>query len=374
MWSPQHYFHQGQLQRVPERVLEVATEQLDHFYAENPDIPALLTLGHLAQHTQVPYWRLRAVVRRAPGSYRHFTIRKRSGGRRTISVPHPEVMLVQRWLTQHVLNKQPVHPASYAFKPGSSIVHCAARHTGARWLVKMDISGFFGSISEVSVFKVFRRLGYSRLVSFELARLTTCVTKNPYRYASRKWSNYTPYETIGHYNDSRIGHLPQGAPTSPMLSNLVMREIDAKIASAARRASLTYTRYSDDLTFSTRRNFSRSQAQTLVRTVYDLLRAVGLYANKRKTVIAPPGARMVVLGLMVDGTKPRLSRQFRDSLRQQLYYLQKFGPIEHMRKREFETVLGMKHYIRGQIDFARMVDSSFSEKMMNHFDSVDWPL
>ena len=81
-------------------------------------------------------------------------------------------MQVQRWIAAHILNPLPVHHCSFAFKPGSSIIKCAARHTGARWLVKMDIAGFFSSISEIQVYRVFLSLGYQPLVAFELARLS----------------------------------------------------------------------------------------------------------------------------------------------------------------------------------------------------------
>ena len=143
MWSPQLYIREGLARQVQPEVLRAAASKLDTFYSQSDNIPALLTLGHLAQRSGVPYGSLRAAVERKGQSYNHFTIRKRSGGRRTISVPNRDLLMVQRWLTKHILNKQPVHSASYAFKPGSSILQCASRHTGARWLVKMDISGFF---------------------------------------------------------------------------------------------------------------------------------------------------------------------------------------------------------------------------------------
>ena len=350
-----------------------AASQLDKFYSKNNTIPALLTLGHLAQRSGVPYGRLRAAVERRRQTYKHFTIRKRSGGRRTISVPNLDILMVQRWLTKHILNRQPVHSASYAFKPGSSIVRCANRHTGARWLVKMDISGFFGSISEIAVFRVFRSLGYEPLMAFELARLTTCVTNNWYRYTNWRWRNYYPFYEIGSYNDGRIGHLPQGAPTSPMLSNLVMRDLDNRIADIAGHNNLIFSRYSDDLTFSTRESWSRSRSKVLIRSVSQALRTAGFYPNVRKTKIVPPGGRKVVLGLVVDGEVPQLSRQFRGNLRQHLYFLEKYGPVEHMRRRKFETILGMKHHIRGYIDYARMIDEQYGIEMLKKYEEIDWP-
>ena len=374
MWSPQLYLQEGRARQVEPGVLNEAAKQLDEFYARNSDIPAILTLGHLAQRSEVPYDRLRAVVERSIQPYNHFTIRKRSGGRRTISVPSRDLLRAQRWLSKHILNKQSVHSACYAFAPGSSIVNCARRHTGARWLVKMDILGFFGSISEIAVYRVFHDLGYKPLVAFELARLTTCVTNNWFRYRNLRWHNYYPFYTIDAYDDERIGHLPQGAPTSPMLSNLVMKKVDVKLVRMASRNGLVYTRYSDDLAFSKRDGWERSEAKKFVHSVSSVLRAEGYYPNIKKTKIVPPGARKIVLGLIVDGPEPRLSRQFRSKLRQHLYYLRRYGPVEHMKRRRFETLLGMRRHIRGHIDFASMVDEKFARRMLAQFNDVEWPV
>lgn len=374
MWSPQLYLEKGKARQVESRVLNTAAKQLDEFYRENADIPAILTLGHLAQRSRVSYDRLRAVVERRIEPYNHFTIRKRSGGRRTISVPIRDLLMVQRWLTRHIQNKQSAHSSSYAFTPGSSIVKCAMRHTGARWLVKLDISGFFGSISEIAVYRVFHGLGYEPLVAFELARLTTCVTNNLYRYSNPRWQNNFHLYTIDAYDDGRIGHLPQGAPTSPMLSNLVMKKVDMKLSRLASRNDLVYTRYSDDLTFSKRDRWKRSKAKSFVNAVSRILRTEGYLPNTKKTKIVPPGARKIVLGLVVDGPEPRLSRQFRSNLRQHLYYLRRYGPVEHMKHRQFETLLGMRRHIRGHIDFAFMVDEIFAQRMLVQFNAVEWPV
>jgi RNA-directed DNA polymerase len=107
-----------------------------------------------------------------------------------------------------------------------------------------------------------------------------------------------------------------------------------------------------------------------IQIVSDLLRTAGFHPNKRKSIIVPPRGRKVVLGLFVDGATPRLPRDFRDKLRQHMHYLEKFDPIEHMKRRAFETVLGMKRHIRGLIDFARMVDADYSDKMLNRFLSI----
>ena len=376
MWSPQRYLDEGRAKGVPEPTLNASLKQNEEFLTFHPELPSILTLNHLAKRVGIPYFQLRQVVTRKKGfkSYRHFAIRKRSGGRRIISIPSPELMKLQRWINKYILKLQHVHPCSFAFSPGSSIVKCAARHTGAKWLVKMDITNFFGSISEIQVYRVFVELGYQPLVAFELARITTCITRGRMWDKMPQWRSHKKNMAIPEYFHPVMGHLPQGAPTSPMLSNLVMKEHDGIIKNIASQYRVTYTRYSDDMSFSTRGNFSRSRALKLVAKIRNHLERGGFYLNKRKTVIVSPGARKIVLGLNVDRSVPRLPREFRDNLRQHLYYIKKLGPSIHRDKRDFESILGMKNHLYGFIQFAFMVDRGLARKMLDQFDEINWPV
>jgi RNA-directed DNA polymerase len=374
MWSPQHYLEKGLARGVEPVLLERAIAQIENVVVTNPNLPSLLTLGHLAQRTGANYFKLRNLLSSSRVyAYRSFRIRKRSGGHRLISVPNPELMRVQRWINVHILSILPTHHCSFAFSPKSSIVLCAARHCGARWLVKLDVSGFFGSISEIQVYRVFRAAGYQPLIAFELARLTTIAPSRSPRYASPIWRVRGGPRAIESYANRDIGFLPQGAPSSPMLSNLIMRDCDSKIEAIAKARGVHYTRYSDDLTFSTRAEFDRDQARGLINDVTRVLRKIGLRPNARKTVVVPPGGRKVVLGLLVDGAKPKLSREFRSLLRQHLYYLTRFGPAAHAKHREFDSIWGMYRHVRGQIDFAKMVDPTFAAALRVQFEKISWP-
>lgn len=153
-----------------------------------------------------------------------------------------------------------------------------------------------------------------------------------------------------------------------------MRDTDKKIAALAAKAGLTYTRYSDDITFSTTGAFDRAKAIAVVWETTGILRRIGLEVNKRKTRIVSPGARKIVLGLLVDGKAPRLTREFRDCLRLHLHYLEMVGPEAHRTARNFDTVAGLYRHVRGLIDFAKSVDRDFAERMRAKFDAVGWSL
>ncbi len=373
MWSSQRYIRKGRVEGFDLSLLERAAQQIEDITSDDPSRPAVLTLGHLAARTGISYRILRSYVEHShPPPYRFFRIRKKSGGRRLISVPSPELMQVQRWIAKYILRPVRPHPASFAFRPDRSIVDAASKHCGARWLIKLDVAGFFGSISEIQVYQIFRQLNYGTLVAFELARLSTHTLVGSARYNKANWVTRPHKSPIAKYHSHLIGFLPQGAPTSPALSNLIMRGTDQKLSALAKKSGLIYTRYSDDLTFSTRNDFDRKSAHVLISKVTKILADIGLRPNDRKTTIVPPGARKIVLGLLVDSEKPRLQKSYRDLLRQHLYYLQKVGPDAHARARNFDSVTGMYRHIRGKLEFAKMVDAGFAEPLINRFEKISW--
>tara|TARA_B100000614_G_scaffold251585_1_gene263328 strand:+ start:1069 stop:2202 length:1134 start_codon:yes stop_codon:yes gene_type:complete len=376
VWSPHQYRAAAKEKGLSDATIEAAIDQIETVEQGTPELPAILSLNHLATRARVPYQYLRNVVSRSePNTYRKFSINKRSGGRRFIHVPEPSLAHVQKWINRFILRQVPVHKASFAFAPGSSIFGCAARHCGAHWLIKMDITGFFESVSEIQAYRCFEELGYQPLVAFELARIVTVgpLGQSP-RHSDPVWKVREFNAAIPSYSASALGYLPQGAPTSPMLSNIVMKPVDKKIESAAREAGLIYTRYSDDLTFSTpAKEFGRPAATDFVHTISQILAAAGFRPQQRKTRLIPPGSRKIVLGLNVEGDTPRLRKEFKDKLRLHLHFLSEFGPAEHAKARDFETIWGMKSHIRGLIDFANMIEPIFAKRMLDQYNQVEWP-
>jgi RNA-directed DNA polymerase len=384
MWSSQRYRNGAKKNGLSNATIESAIAQIEEVAKGFNQLPAILTLNHLAQRTGVEYGYLRGFVSNTyEHAYRKFEIKKRSprlkwtNSFRVISVPTPHLRQAQKWIATHILSKVSPHASSQAFAPGNSIVSCAREHREAKWLIKLDIHDFFGSISEIQAYRVYRSLGYRPLISFELARLSTYrAPASTHPIHLERWFRRPPglgrkrLRVIAEYDHRFVGCLPQGAPTSPMLANLVMRTLDQAILEIAVSLGLTYTRYSDDLTFSTRLDFDRERASELIRCVAKLLRPCGLFLNIQKTTVVPPGARKIVLGLLVDGEEPRLSRQFKDRIRQHFYYLEKWGVREHVAKRGFDSIGGFFRHLKGLLDFANMVEPEYARKLYERFHSL----
>ncbi len=277
-------------------------------------------------------------------------------------------------MDKFILSKISCSPFSFAFNKGQSIVECAEQHLGCTWLIKLDLRHFFESLSEIQVYRVFSSIGYDNLLAFEMARLTTKVSKaTSGKYKKANWISKFP-SPIEAYEDHRIGHLPQGAATSPKLSNIIMRDLDYEISEAVKNYNMTFTRYADDIAFSTNSSdFNRAKCLEIIRKVYSLLPKYGLRPNPQKAKIIPPGSRKNVLGLLVNSDKVCLSKSFKNRLECHLYFCNK-DPLAHSNHRGFDSVLGLKNYIRGLLSYAEQVDSSYKDKILDKYGEPSWPI
>lgn len=333
-------------------------------------LPVVFTLGHIAALCGVPHDFLYEIVRRRQDPYRKFAIRKRSGGYRLITAPDPRLLRVQRWIHQQILSGRSFHASSTAYASGCDPLNNAQRHLGARWLVKVDVSNFFESISERQVFHVFRRIGYRPLLAFQLTRLCTRQAPRSRKYQQWRWRNERT-ERYDFLATSRIGHLPQGAPTSPLLANLVCAPLDQELQTCADSFRCTYTRYADDIVFSSY-NLNRADATAIIRRISLVLGQHGLTRNRQKTHVVPPGARRIVTGLLVDGSAPKLLREFRENIELHLFHAGTKGIREHCLRRKFRSLVGFRAHLHGLITYAERVDPTFGSRCRQKFNALDW--
>jgi RNA-directed DNA polymerase len=213
--------------------------------------------------------------------YRTFAIPKRTGGTRTISSPRVFLKTVQKWLLINVLYRRSLPNYVTGFIPQKSILDNATFHVGKEQLVRMDIEDFFPSIGLGEVEHIFRSFGYKPDVVNLLSRL--CLLN---------------------------GQLPQGAPTSPYLANLVFLPCDEKIQGLATARDITYSRYADDLTFSRGVAFDSD----FILNVEKFIGAAGFRINRAKFMRVGKGQRHTTTGFVVN-EKVHPSRTFRRRLR-----------------------------------------------------------
>ncbi len=185
-----------------------------------------------------------------------------------------------------------------------------------------------------------------------MARLCTRIT--PKRKGVR-WTNVISEHAISDYSSKFVGSLPQGAPTSPALSNLVCIELDKELAELATTKSATYSRYADDLCFSFVGG-NRQLAFDLKREVSKVLWKHGFSDNAKKTRIVPPGARKVLTGLNVNASLPTIPKEVRDLVRMHLHYAKLRGIPDHCKERGFRSVIGFKNHLFGLIGYVASVD------------------
>ncbi len=290
--------------------------------AEN-ELPPLDTPQQLAEALglTVPQLRWLAYHREAATSvhYRRFVIPKRGGGERAIWAPLPKLKAAQHWILRNVAEKLPVHGSAHGFLPGRSTLTNAAAHTDARLVVKVDVKDFFPTVTLARVRGIFRKAGYREQVATLLALLCT---ESPREVVELEGKTY--YVALG----PRC--LPQGAPTSPALTNTLSLRLDRRLTGLARRLGWRYTRYADDLTFSLpAAHAGKPRLGALLGLVRRVVEAEGFRLNPEKTRVARRGGRQQVTGLVVNGSgPPRVPRKLRRQLRAAAHNLSRGKPLK----------------------------------------------
>ena len=241
-------------------------------------------------------------------------IRKRSDGYRLLESPKPLLKSAQRILLADVLNRFPVHPAAHGFVRGRNVLSHASQHTGASCCLSLDLKDFFPSIGGDRVFGWFRKAGYEKKLAWLLTQLCTSVASEVSLLELELLSGNSNYFANLKRRYSRP-HLPQGAPTSPMLANLVAWRFDHRISLLATRLGATYTRYADDLTLS---GFWPRKADYLQQKIAEIAEDEGFRLNHRKSRIMHSSQRQQVTGVVVN-ERPNVSRQEYDQLKAILF-------------------------------------------------------
>jgi retron-type reverse transcriptase len=320
-------------------------------------LPVLVTPADVAAALGIPVPRLRWLCHHNEAAtrihYVYFEVPKRSGGTRLLSAPHQQLGAAQQWIFEHVLSKLPTEAPAHGFVRGRSTVSNATPHLGQDVVVNLDLRDFFPSISWRRVRGLFAHLGYSPAAATVLALLCTEAPRRAVELDGRRF-----WVAVGERA------LPQGACTSPALSNQIARALDKRLDGMARKDGWRYTRYADDLTFSAP-DAGQVNVGLLLARVRHIAEDEGFAVNEAKGRVQRASSRQTVTGVVVND-KPGLPRQEVRRLRAILHGARKHGLASQNRD-------GHPHFeswLRGKLAYLQMIDRARGSAMLAELDRI----
>ena len=299
--------------------------------------------------------------------YRRWWIRKRGDRFRLIEAPKPTMRELQRSLLRDVLAAEPPHEAAHGFVTGRSVLTHASLHSARRTLVVLDLEDFFSTISEARVRGVFRSMGYPREVAGSLAGLCTTVAPKDVLDQMQRMS-IASSTTSQRSQRARLAapHLPQGAPTSPALSNLCARRLDARLSGLAASRGATYSRYADDLAFSGDGGLSHG-IDELIALIAAIAADEGFAVNFRKTRVMRSGRRQRLTGLVVN-KHPNVQRSELDQLKAILTNCVRHGPESQNRAQRPD----FRAFLEGKVSWVEAVNPHRGRRLRELLEAVRW--
>jgi len=244
--------------------------------------------------------------------YVRFKIPKKTGGDRLISAPMPRLKKAQYWILKNILEKIELHKAAHGFRQGRSIVSNAQPHVGAEVIINFDLKDFFPTISYKRVKGLFQSLGYSD----SAATIFGLICTEP-EIEAVELDGKTYYVALTER------HLPQGAPTSPAITNIMCRRLDRRLEQMAEKLGFVYTRYADDLTFSASGQ-NRRHICNILRRTESIVDHEGFVINEEKTRILRNSHQQDVTGVIVN-SKTNVDNKTLKRFRATLYQIEKDG-------------------------------------------------
>ncbi|MEZ9175053.1 reverse transcriptase family protein [Vibrio kanaloae] len=303
-----------------ERKVDLNQAKILTSYAINlqeKSLPVIFEIEHFSKLLGIELSLASRIVTKPERFYRVFNVKKRRGGSRVISSPYPKLYYVQSWIKDNILQKIRVHESAFAYKKNTSHIDNARVHCFSDEMLKVDISKFFDNILKSNIVDIFVKCGYSKKLSEQLASFC-----------------------------SQGDHLPQGAPTSPVISNIFMFELDNRLSKVAEENNLKYSRYADDICFSGKRI-----SQNLLELVNRAITDYGFQLNNRKTRLYKSQDVKSVTGIVVSNGKLRTPKRIRREFRADCHhllsngYLQFNGELGVFNPLMLDEVIGKGRYI-----------------------------
>lgn len=254
--------------------------------------------------------------------YQKISIPKKNGTSRILHIPDYLLKEIQKNMLKYILNQYPISKYATAYHKNTNILKNALPHLQKKLVLKLDIKDFFHHITFNQVKEVV---------------FPGTIYPPPVQHILTEFCCYQ-------------GSIPQGAPTSAAISNLIMKEFDETIGMWCENKNISYTRYCDDFTFS-----GDFHPDEVIKKVIEELKPLQLQLNINKTKILRPYQRQIVTGIVVN-QKPHTPRIYRRKIRQEMYYIKQYGVKEHLLRTK--QVVDSYEYIQsllGKINFVLLM-------------------
>ena len=297
--------------------------------------------------------------------YRKFSIKKNTGGERIIHVPNNNLNLILKSLNIVLQCVYYPHESTHGFIWKKSIVTNAKNHISKNFVFNIDLVDFFHSIHQPRVWKKLQLPPFN--LNNERIKLANII------------ANLCCHVT----GNDNIGTLPQGAPTSPVISNIICERLDRRLNGIAKKHNVTYTRYADDITFSSMHNVYHFNS-TFITEINEIIKSQNFKINIKKTRLQKAGFRQEVTGIIVN-TKTNVNIKFIKKTRTLIHLIEKYGlekaqsifskyyKYERPSHLHYKSVPNIESVIKGKLDFIKMVkgneDSTFLS-LKNKYASI----
>lgn len=320
-------------------------------------LPLLTTPVELALAMNISLGRLRFLAFNRKIStvshYKRFYLPKKSGGRRLISAPMPLLKKAQYWILENILYKISTSDSAHGFVPKRSIVTNAQHHIQQDVVVNVDLKDFFPTIVFQRVKGLYHALGYSEQISTILALICTEPEVDKIEIDRKIY-----------YAAKSARKLPQGAPCSPAITNLICHRLDLRFEGMAKKFGFIYTRYADDLTFSANGQDAESVGK-LLWSVGKIVEGEGFVIHPKKIAIMRKGTQQRVTGIVVN-EKPSISRENLRKFRALIHQIEQSGT----EGKSWSNGKNLENSMRGYTHFVTMVKPELGKKFKLQLDKI----
>lgn len=296
-------------------------------------LPYIYNIDHFCILTNSSSKQVNLYLSNKEKGYTTFKLPKKNGDFREINAPSKKLKHIQRWILDNILYKLDSGDYAHGFIPEKTIYTNAKVHVNQDLVLGIDLKDFFPNINFRSVYYVFYSAGYTKKIAWKLADLCTYHWK-----------------------------LPQGAPTSPMLANLVALQLDEEIAKYCMRRNFEYSRYADDITVSGSYNLPMHKEK-----IIKIIEMNGFTINGKKTRMFSKGSRQMVTGLVVND-KVSIGRNKKKTQRAIVHNILINGPVVENRLND----PFFKERVFGHLGCANAVETEFAKPLIESLKKIDW--